>query len=239
MRHTRPAGLAPLQVLSAANATHINFCQAAQVACLTNCPVRPSVLPSQSVLDTAHTSPLLPHRAPEGKSPGMWSRQVWVYKCVARPFANKVFAVLLAITSLLLIWGEVTIPVVSGRWNGGASCCSKSGAQSAHASMSLQPPPPRTNPLPHCSCTLPFPLRTNPLSQSYNLLRSPLKNVPPAPSFLPPASSPAAHTPCLILPTSSPLAWSTHQPLSTRLTLLTPFSHDTYRSFPRTCRRSR
>ena len=59
---------------------------------------------------------LLPHRAPEGKSPGMWSRQVWVYKCVARPFANKVFAVLLAITSLLLIWGEVTIPVVSGSY---------------------------------------------------------------------------------------------------------------------------
>lgn len=127
MRHIHPAGLVPLQVLSAANATHINFCQAAHVACLTNCPVRPSVLPSQSVLDTAHTSPLLPHRAPEGKSPGMWSRQVWVYKCVARPFANKVFAVLLAITSLLLIWGEVTIPVVSGRWNGGGPVAAKAG----------------------------------------------------------------------------------------------------------------
>eukprot|EP00798_Chlamydomonas_sp_ICE-L_P014725 gene14725-20769_t len=42
-----------------------------------------------------------------------WTKYLWMYKCVARPVVNKVFAVILGIVSLCIIWAEATIPFES------------------------------------------------------------------------------------------------------------------------------
>eukprot|EP00798_Chlamydomonas_sp_ICE-L_P030467 gene30467-35478_t len=39
-----------------------------------------------------------------------WTRYLWLYKCIARPVANKVFAVLLAMVSVGIVFAEATIP---------------------------------------------------------------------------------------------------------------------------------
>ncbi|KAF5836465.1 LMBR1-like membrane protein-domain-containing protein [Dunaliella salina] len=42
-----------------------------------------------------------------------WDRYLWIYKCTARSYVNKVFAVIFVMTSLCIVWGEATIPVPS------------------------------------------------------------------------------------------------------------------------------
>ncbi len=48
-------------------------------------------------------------------APKPYDNYLWQYKCVARPLVTKAYAVLLGLTSLCLIWGEVVIPVAVRR----------------------------------------------------------------------------------------------------------------------------
>mmetsp|Transcript_35578 Transcript_35578/g.79011 ORF Transcript_35578/g.79011 Transcript_35578/m.79011 type:complete len:727 (-) Transcript_35578:712-2892(-) len=51
-------------------------------------------------------------RVPEGVKPKPWVAPIWKYKCIVRPFANKVFAIILGLTSLAIIFAEATIPAL-------------------------------------------------------------------------------------------------------------------------------